>query len=462
MPTFQQRTRVPQPADTVWSWHARGEPAFHRLLPPWHRMEVQHFPDTLQDGATGSFELQLGPARVPWSFRLENVRPGDGFVDEALTSPFRDWRHTHRFRDSAGQGVLDDLIDYTLPVSPLSDVVAGRYARRELERMFAWRHRTTTEDLAAHARYADRPRLRVGITGASGMVGTELSAFLRAGGHTVVPFTRQPSKPGTIHWDPANGTLNPDDLRDLDAVVHLAGENVAARRWTDEQKARIRDSRVKGTTLIARALAQNPRPMPLICASAVGIYGHPQGLVDESTPPGDGFLADVGSTWEASADPARDAGLRVVHLRFGIILSGRGGALPAMLPAFRAGVGGVMGTGRQGLDWIALDDVLNLCHEALFDPTFVGPLNAVAPVPTDHATFIHTLGRVLCRPTVVPIPGFVIRTLMGEMGDALLLRTPRVRASVLLDRGYRWRRPDLTEALAIELGYAAFPDHSEP
>ncbi len=303
--------------------------------------------------------------------------------------------------------------------------------------------------------------MKVAVTGATGLVGSALVPFLLGGGHEVVSLRRVSANRGADgdapSWDPETGALSAGVLDGLDAVVHLAGENIAGGRWTVARKAGIRDSRVDGTRRLAQALAASPRPpQTLIVASAIGFYGdRGDEELDESSPLGDGFLPEVCQAWEAAAAPAREAGIRVVHLRIGIVLTAAGGALGQMLFPFRMGVGGVIGTGRQYMSWVALDDVLGGVLHALRADDLAGAINMVAPQPVTNAQFTKTLGRVLRRPTILPLPAFGARLAFGEMADALLLASTRVNPTRLQEGGFEFGFPDLEEALRHVLGRTA-------
>ena len=295
--------------------------------------------------------------------------------------------------------------------------------------------------------------MRIGVTGATGLVGSALLPALADAGHEAVGLQRgSGDAAGPPSWDPATGRVAAGG--GLDAVVHLAGENIAGGRWNAARKARIRDSRVEGTGALCRGLAAlDPRPATLVCASAVGFYGdRGDERLDESSPAGTGFLADVCGEWEAAAAPAREAGMRVVHLRIGIVLTPAGGALGQMLLPFKLGVGGVIGSGRQFMSWIALDDVVAAALHALRTDGFDGPVNAVAPHPVANAEFTKTLGRVLRRPAVLPMPAFGARLAFGEMADHLLLGGARVEPSRLLETGFDFGHPELEGALRHLLG----------
>lgn len=307
------------------------------------------------------------------------------------------------------------------------------------------------------ARNGDRGFL---VSGSSGLLGTALTAKLTSSGHRVCRLVREASRPAgndgatSIAWDPERGLLDGESVSGFRAVVHLAGAGIADRRWTPERKRVIRDSRVVGTDLLARALAAAPRPPAvLVCASAIGYYGDRGDMVlDEGAAAGSGFLADVGRAWEAAAAPAVARGIRVVHLRIGVVLTPAGGALARMLVPFRLGVGGPLGSGRQYWSWIALDDLLDVVLHVVDTETLEGPVNAVSPGPVRNEEFSAVLGRVLRRPSLLRVPALVIRALLGEMGRELLLASLRVRPARLVDTDFDYGYPDLEGALRHLLG----------
>jgi hypothetical protein len=294
------------------------------------------------------------------------------------------------------------------------------------------------------------------VTGASGLVGSALRERLAAAKHDVWRLDRAAGSadPKQLRWNPAAQQIPAAVLDGFDAVVHLAGENIAAKRWTAERKAVLRSSRVDATRLLATTLAQlRQRPRTLVCASAVGIYGdRGDELLTESSGAGEGFLAELGRDWEEAVKPAEDAGIRVVHLRFGIILTPRGGALAKLLPMFRAGLGGVIGSGRQYWPWISLDDATGVIEHALFTGDLRGPVNAVAPQECTNREFTAALARALKRPAIVPAPAFALRLALGEMADAALLSGQRVQPAKLLASRYTFQHPTLDAAFAALLG----------
>lgn len=454
MPLHRRVSRLPVTADRLYEWHA-SPGAFERLAPPWEDLRDIQRRGGLEVGAETRFTVHKGPVGLPWVARHVEHEAGRGFADVQERGPFASWLHRHRF-EPAGPTSCDliDEVRWEAPLGPLGGLVAGPMLAATVARMFEFRHRRTRDDLARHARFEALGRRRILVTGASGLVGRALVGFLQGGGHEVVRLVRRAPGPGEIFWDPAAGRLDPADLEGFDAVVHLAGEGIGEGRWTPERKARIRESRVSGTRLLAEALARVARkPEVLVSASAIGFYGdRGDEPLDEASPAGSGFLAEVCQAWEAAAQPAAEAGVRVVWLRTGIVLTPRGGALARMLPPFQAGLGGPVGSGRQVMSWIALDDLVGAIHHAVFTSTLRGPVNATAPAPVTSAEFGQALGAVLGRPAVLPLPALAVRTLFGEMGEALLLGGARVLPRSLLASGFEFLCPTLPEALSHELG----------
>jgi uncharacterized protein (TIGR01777 family) len=292
--------------------------------------------------------------------------------------------------------------------------------------------------------------MKILITGSTGLVGSALIPSLKSSGHQVVRLVRsKPKDASEVSWNPEQGTINAAGLEGLDAVLHLAGENLAVGRWTEEKKRRIRESRVKGTKLLSETLAQlTEKPSILVSASAVGFYGdHGDEVLTEQSASGSDFLAEVCREWELATQAAAQAGIRVVNLRFGVIFSGVGGALKKMLLPFRMGVGGKLGSGNQYMSWIAIDDAVGAIEHALTNDTLRGPVNVVAPQAVTNYEFTKTLGRVLSRPTLFPVPAFVARLAFGEMADAALLSSQRVEPARLKESGYVFKHSELEGAL---------------
>ena len=448
----ERRTAVDAPADEVFRWHARPG-AFERLVPPWESVRLRATHPGLVEGSRALLSVGVGPFTTNWVARHERIEPGRGFVDVQESGPFARWRHEHRFEPlDADRSALIDRVDVELPGGPLGEL-AEPFIRKKLRHTLRYRHDVTAADLRLHRRFRDQPSLTVAVTGASGLVGRALSALLTTGGHRVVRLVRHAAGDGEISWDPAAGRLDPASLEGIDAVVHLAGESIADGRWTAARKDRIRSSRIAGTTTLARAIAAaSPRPRALISASAIGWYGsRGEEVLDEAARPGTGFLAEVGQAWEGSTRAAAEAGVRVAHARFGIILSPAGGALGKMLLPFSVGAGATLGSGRQWTSWISLDDCVGaLLH--LLCSEIAGPVNVVAPDPVTNADYTRTLGQVLHRPAWLGIPAPVLHLLFGELAEEGLLASARVAPGRLVDTGYQFRHPTLTGALEHLLG----------
>ena len=297
--------------------------------------------------------------------------------------------------------------------------------------------------------------MRIAVTGSSGLIGSQLVTALNQRGHEVVRLVRRPaSGPSEATWDPAAGTIDTAALAGIDGAVHLAGEGIGDARWSDAHKRRVLDSRVQGTTLLARTMAElSPRPAVIVSGSAVGFYGdRGDEVLTEESSVGTGFLADVVRQWEASTAAAEAAGIRVVHLRTGIVLSRKGGALKRALPIFKAGIGGNLGSGKQWWSWISLDDEVGLIMHALQDESLRGPLNATAPEPATNAEFSKALGRAIRRPVVMPVPKLAIKTLFGrEMAEEMMFASQRAVPERAKGAGYGFCHPTLEQALEAAL-----------
>jgi len=452
---FTYQSTLPASTQAVYDWHTRAA-ALPRLTPPWQRVDVLQ-PARIEDGARAKLRIHLlGPITVTWDARHEQVNRPTGFTDVQESGPFRSWRHEHRFEPEGDDRTrMTDRIDFQAPLGPVGRVLSG--VERELPRAFAWRHQQVRLDMQRIARHADQPRLRIGVTGSHGLIGSALCSYLDVAGHEIVRFVRRDARDESeIAWDPDAGEVRePDKVARLDAVVHLGAVSINAPRWTERVKRRLVESRTVGTRAIAEAMAKaDDRPRVLISASAIGYYGSRPAdeIVDEHAEPGTGFLADICRQWEAATQPAEAAGHRVAHARFGVVLSEAGGALAAMLPAFRMGAGGVIGSGDQPMSVVALDDAVGAIDTLLHHPAASGPFNIVIPEPTDNRRFVRALGRVLGRPTLLPMPAAAVRTLLGEMGQTLLLEGAAVRPARLLELGFDFAYPTLEAALAYGVG----------
>lgn len=442
---------MPVSADALFAWHERPG-AFERLTPGFMPAKVLSRSGGITDGSRVVLGIPVGPVTTKWEMEHRGYVAGREFRDVQRSGPFAHWEHIHRMDPvSATTSVLDDRITYALPLPPFGDAVAGWFTRDKLERLMKWRHEQTRLDLTRHALYAAQGPMRIAITGASGFLGVSLAAFLTTGGHTVVKIGRGAGN--DVSWDPARAELDARALEGVDAVIHLAGASVA-ERWTPEQKKAIRESRLQSTRLLSETIAKlSVKPKVLLSGSAIGIYGsRGDEVLDESSSLGDDFLAEVGKEWEGATTAAEQAGVRVVHLRTGIVLNPAGGALGKMMLPFQAGVGGKLGSGKQWMSWISREDWIGAAHHALFTASVRGAVNLVAPEPVTGATFAATLARVLGRPNLFPVPAFALKALFGEMAEGTILASQRVLPKALGESGFSFAHPSLASALRFELG----------
>ncbi|MGY0498837.1 TIGR01777 family oxidoreductase [Nocardia sp. FBN12] len=438
---------VATPRADVFAWFARRG-AFTRLAPPWQPVTLLAEADSL---ATGRAVLGL-PGGLRWIAQHdpEQYRPPERFAD-ALTSDgpasfpvsrLLPWQHVHEFAE------VDDTHTRVI------DRVRTPIPESVLRPMFDYRYRQLTHDLAAHRRAAESglPPLTIAMTGASGLVGSALSAFLTTGGHRVVRLVRHRARHrDELQWDPAAPAT--DLLADIDAVVHLAGAPIAGR-FTAAHRRAVADSRIEPTRRLAE-LAAACGVDTFVSASAIGYYGYDRGEqpLTEKSERGDGFLADVVEQWEDACEPAAVGGVRVVRVRTGIVQSPRGGTLRLLRPLFSAGLGGRIGDGRQWLSWIGIDDLVDVYHRALWDDTVVGPVNAVAPQPVRNSEYTRVLARVLHRPALLPVPSFGPTILLGKQGARELAEAgQRVTPTQLMKAGHTFRTDEVEQTLRHLLG----------
>lgn len=443
---------IDAPQEDVFAWHSRPG-AFARLSPPWQAMKLRAEAASLRDGRA---ELAI-PGGLRWvaQHQADAYDPPRRFVDQiarggpaSLSAALAvRWKHIHDFEAiDATHTRMTDRVETPVP---------GRFLRP----MFAYRHRQLAADLAAHqqARAQGLTPLTIAITGASGLVGSALTAFLSTGGHRVIRLVRHPAtEPDERQWNPADP--DPELFAGVDAFIHLAGASIAGR-FTEGHRRAIRDSRIDPTRRLAELVAAtDPGPRVVVSASAVGFYGYDRGdeLLTETSDRGDGFLADVVADWENALAPAERSGTRVVRIRTGIVQSPSGGTLRLLRPLFAAGLGGRIGDGQQWLAWIGIDDLVDIYHRSLWDTQLSGPVNAVAPEPVRNADYTDTLGQVLHRPTILPVPTVGPRLLLGDQGAReLACASQRAMPGVLTAADHRFRHPQLDQALRHVLGRPA-------
>lgn len=481
MTTLEHSTPLPHSRSQVFDWFERPG-ALVRLTPPFaghvtHEPSEGIAPGSVADisvvppgriglaavTATGLAPAWL-PTELPWTARHIARDPGHSFTDVMESGPLRAWSHQHEFVDDGDGCIMRDRIDLELPRA-LDNRLLREKVLAGLRQIMQYRGRQVDADLAFHQTLPTKPRT-IAVTGASGLIGRQVCAMLEGGGHRVLRLVRRRAKsPRELSWDPEARQLNPSDIAQCDVVIHLAGHNIGGR-FTRANKRRILQSRVNGTRTIAQALAAlagDGRSRALICASAIGIYGtqpHAEQRaagreaepITELTPPGPGFLAEVCKTWESACQPARDAGVRAVNIRTGLVLTPQGGLLTRFLPLYLLGIGGPLGA-RQWQSWVGIDDIAASYVFAALRDDVEGPVNAVAPEPVQAKNFAKTLGRVLGRPAVLPVPGIGPRLLLGRQGAQELAEADqRVAADKLIQLGYHFRHFDLESQLRHVLG----------
>jgi uncharacterized protein len=454
MAVFEFSSSLPDVPAEVFKWHMRPG-AFERLNPPWTSARAIDRQGTVREG--GRVTLRLGRlSGLKWILRHTDIVEGRAFADEQVHGPFRAWRHVHSFIPDGTGCTVHDRIEYKLPLGRLGELLGGQHIHDVLVQTFRYRHLQLQHDLARHRIAAGMPPQHIAISGASGLIGMALCDFLTSGGHHVRRLVRRMVAPGSadIHWNPALRQISPDELESTDVVINLSGESLA-RRWTPRRKAALLNSRVQSTEILCQTLASLSRkPRVVISASAIGYYGdRGEEELREDSRPGTGFLADLCRAWEAAAEPARQADIRVVHPRIGLVLSGRGGALPPVLRPFRWGLGGPIGAGRQYLSWIDIDDLLGAMHLAMFQDDLRGPMNAVSSNPITNRRFSQTLAKVIRRPALVRAPAVAVRLALGEFADATLLASQRALPEQLSRAGFCFFHGDLEACLRHQLGY---------
>lgn len=445
---FSATLDLPVSAEAAFAWHEQSG-AFERLQPPWEPLRVLDKPLSLQPGNRVVLESRLGPFSLEMRFVHGEYRKGEQFTDSQEKGPFRSWVHEHRFRNQTGGAVMQDYIRYRLPGGRVGRFFGSNLVRSRLERMFAYRHAITHNDLSM----ANTETKTFLITGITGLIGNAVSAYLKSQGHTVRGLSRSPEGQEQRHWDPAQGILDKKDLEGVDVVLHLAGEPID-QRWSTEVMNRIRKSRKISTRLLADRLAALDRPPEVfLSASGINVYGdRVDASVDESSELGNSFLAEVCREWEAATEPAENAGIRVVNLRTGVVMDPRGGILERLLPIFKKGLGGKVGSGKQRISWLLLEDYIGILELLRAHTNISGPVNLVSPNPVTNEEFVHALGEVLGKPTAIPVPAFAVKAALGRMGKALALGDLEVRPGVLEREGYDFKYPEIKPALAFILG----------
>lgn len=456
------RLWLPMPTSALFRWHTTPS-VMERLTPPRIVFKKIVREGTLSEGGTVTLTFNWGWLPISWQLKQSEWNENHLFSDEQIKGPFHFWRHRRHFEKGATDRscCLVDELTYSPPLGGVGKLLFGSFLTKKLNKLFAFRHRTTIYDLSLHNKYKSPilggKAMTIAITGSHGLIGEALTTFLLSAGFSVRRLVRadSPNNPegvegvGRATWLSTDGKVQKEALQGADVIIHLAGENIADGKWGSKKSKKIRQSRIDTTKALAEVLAQNPGGAKLLIgASAVGFYGDcGQEKVDESHSVGSGFLAEVCSDWEAATQPAAAAGIRVVNLRLGAVLSPKSGALKRMLTPFSLGLGGTIGTGKQCMSWIDIDDVLAIVLHIIATEGLRGPVNAVSPYPVTNYTFTKVLGRHLHRPTLFAIPAIVARLVFGKMAKEVLLSSCRAAPSKLTATGYQFLYPTLDESL---------------
>jgi uncharacterized protein (TIGR01777 family) len=439
---FQNNCVVPFKRDTVVNWYFSSG-AFLRLAPSFDNIKAPRLAPGVSEGMISSFLLGVGPMTFEWK-SIHSVETNRNFTDEMLKGPFAKWKHHHQFIAEGDTTRLLDDVEWKGPFLPMFSTLFKGEVNGSLKRNFTYRLRRLNHDLGRHEKYKDQPRLKVGITGATGVIGTALSAFLSTGGHDVYHFVRKPSKKNQeIYWNPKTGEIDAEKMKQLDVVVHLAGENVAGKRWSGSFKKEVLESRSLGTALIAKTMAsfRDGKNRKLVSASAIGIYSG-------------GFLGEVCEAWEKAVEPAlNQPNLKVTIARIGVVLTSKGGALKELTLPTLMGAGGKIGPGTQPISWISQDDVISALYELFMNPNASESVyDLVSPKPIEQQEFSGALAKVLKRPHFFTIPSFVIKAVFGQMGEEVLLSGQAVQPKGLHSLGFSFEFTQLEDLLKFELG----------
>jgi len=465
---FESSLEVPVPVERLFSWH-ENPGAFERLTPPFDPVKIKKRRGGI-DG--GEVHIKLPYVPLIWVAKHHSYKKNVQFMEEQNSGPFvsplpfwnGSWHHQHLFEaNGKNSSILKDKIYYDFPMNPFGSLFGSRYTKKRLKQMFAYRRNVTENDLHSQSKYKGKS-LDIAVTGSSGIIGSGLVPYLTTAGHSVEKVVRGRPQKGEIGWDPKNGIIS--NLSGKDAVVHLAGEPISkpiAGRvplpWTAWKRNEILESRVNGTKLVAEHLASlNRPPKVLVCASAIGYYGNSgESLLTESSKNGNDYFSHVVKKWEAAAQPAIDAGIRVVFLRIAPVMSPLGGALQVLGNAAKLGSSPPVAGGNQWWSWISIDDIIDVIYHSIITDSLSGPVNAASPKPVRQKEWASTLANVLWGKFgflsgLIPVPGIALKTFLGEFGDVLALSSIKVNSSKLIDSGYEFRFENLEDCFRHLLG----------
>ncbi len=460
MPIFTHSAIAPVSQSVAYSWFS-APGAFIRIMPNWEKLKIVKITDSLSVGARYEFRFKLGPFSPLWIAEIIKQDSNKMFCDKMIKGPFSFWEHHHIFNPVSSQKKVEliDKVEWKLPLHKLSYIFGKTIVNNRMKKMFKHRTRIFNADISRHESFSNENRKKILISGSNGLIGQQLCAFLSTGGHEVVPLLRQESAMPAwcndyVLWDPQTGKILHGDLEGFDAVIHLAGAGIGDKRWSKKRMQLILDSRIGPTEKLCKLISEvSDPPEVLVSASAIGWYGNrgPEEL-NETSPRGTGFLSEVCLEWENATKIARDSGIRVVNIRSGIVLSGSGGALEKMLFPTKMGSSGPIAGGKQMMSWISLDDEIYAIHHIIMNKKIQGVVNLTAPESLTQKKFIRKLGKVLWRPTFLPLPGFMIKLLFGKMGIALIAEGQNVHPQKLIENGFEFEHRNLENCLRDCLG----------
>jgi len=454
---YQKKTRIQVPVETAFSWHEK-QGAIERLTPPWEQIIIISRSGGIKEGEQTYFKVKVGPLWIKWFAHHIEYEKNSMFTDIQRYGPFLFWEHKHRFHPDGDHAfILEDNLRFRLPFSLISNIVALKSVKKRLNRMFEYRHTVTQNDLIHMSHYGNNHNIV--ITGASGVLGSALVPFLRTQGHTVKRMVRtSPRQNDEAYWNPYHQEIDKEAFENVDTVIHLAGEYIGEGRWTPKKKKRIIGSRVKGTQFLAHTLCNLKKPpKTFICASAIGYYGNRgDEILTESSSKGDDFISEVCEQWEKAAEPAIDAGIRVVFLRIGVVLTPRGGALERLIPIYRTGFGMTFGDGDQVISWISEDDFLGVVNHVIHHKKLSGPINVTAPNPVSQRDFSKSLANAFNLPISIRIPKWAITPIYGQMGNEVILSGNYAIPDKLSSTNYSFIHPKLDNAFHHLLGLSPF------
>lgn len=448
-----QSSTLPVDVQTCFNWHERPG-ALERCIPPWEHVTVVKRHGSIRPG--GVVELKIYPGGVPlrWVSHHVEYEQNVYFKDLQHKGPFKSFIHTHKFYQEKQDhtSTLVDDITYELPGGKLGRLFQSSI-HKQLQQSFRYRHHMLGQDLKRHAEVDNQP-LTIVISGASGLLGQNLTPFFSTGGHRVIRLVRRkPISADELYWNPDKNELDLATIGHIDAVINLSGENIGEGRWNTAKKERILKSRVRTTRLLVAAMRSMPEPPKVfLSSSAIGYYGH-RGVqpMTETSDKGSDFISEVCATWEQEALKAKDF-TRVVTPRIGVVLTPKGGALAKLLTPAKLGLGGPLGSGNQIMSWISMNDLIYGFHHCLWNDAIHGPINLTAPNPVSNRKFARILGYKLHRPSILPVPTPIIKLAFGQMGREIPLASTLAVPRQLLDSGFQFCHPNLDTALNYLIG----------